>query len=242
MLARHDLVYLDQAGREEACRWAVQMNPALPARLLESWIVDGIEGIEIPGIVKRQEQVGSALLELGFSTNCYSGESRIRINTQVPASSVCRTTTPRQVVALLPNYQNTHKRETLLLLNAAAEKHGVCLGVFGSTALEMVTGLRYSSGRTDIDLTAYPQATCDLEGFYQEALLIEKRQEVALDIELILRETYGIKLKEYIGKPAEMLAKSMYSVQLLPIGEAQELFNQTVEHAAYLEKCRIAAL
>ena len=87
------------------------------------------------------------------------------------------------------------------------------IGVLGSAALELITGLPYTDENSDIDLIVKPAGYNRLLQFYRAAQAC--CNEIKMDFELDLPNGYGVKLAEIFMETQTVLGKSLEDVSLL---------------------------
>ncbi|MGL6199420.1 MAG: phosphoribosyl-dephospho-CoA transferase MdcG domain-containing protein [Lachnospiraceae bacterium] len=206
-MKRHDLVFLKPEGRKYAAEAAVKNHPTLEPEFIEQIIA----GDEIPGIIKRQENMDAQNVALGFSTCHYTPEgSRIRLNSEVPRKYFAYLMNPFEV------FQEAGQRGVYSEVEELQKKGNIKIGLFGSSALEVVTGQPYRNQNSDLDI--YVKVQKDAESSLRELALgvgeIEKRNQICFDVEVEYWDKYGIKLKELLSMQKTVMAKGLYDVQL----------------------------
>ncbi len=222
MLQRHDFLFLSREGAEFARRSAYERAPEAGRRFIDELILCPGPG-QIPAIVKRQEERSPDTIEAGFSSYRFIDGCRFRVAAKIPRNGVLKAITPFELVRDMDKYGDPPRKEAVLRLYKAAFENGVELGVYGSTALGIVTSLPYVRPDSDIDvLVRKNEADADLSGFYREAVGIGKVCRTPLDIEIQTKNGYGAKLKELFSEQATVLAKGLYDVRIFGIDEFKE--------------------
>lgn len=213
MLKRHDLLWLNDAGREAALRTA---RPFL-ADATADQVATLLRRKEIPAIVSRQEERHEGHLAAGFaSPEKYDG-ARLRVAVLADLDKVEQTMTPFQVAEQIADADTPPRRSLLEALLNAGEHSGIAVGFFGSTALQTVTGLPYCDETSDVDVYIKKNnADANLQTFHAAVLDLERESGIRIDVEYEYREIYGIKLKEIFAGRKLVLAKGLYSVELFP--------------------------
>lgn len=168
--------------------------------------------VSIPGIVRRAEQAESKLVALGFVHPTRGAQKRFRVANFAYYGQIERQLTPYNVLELDFKAGNSCLN-CLQQLNSLARNYQLELGVLGSAALEIATGLKYTDSASDIDLLIKASNYEQLLTFYQAAINITKG--VKLDVEIELPNGYGIKLAELARDSNTILGKSIKDVQLL---------------------------
>lgn len=168
--------------------------------------------VSIPGIVRRAEQAAAGLVALGFVHPTRGAQKRFRVASFAYYGQIERHLTPYNVLELDFKASNSCLN-CLQQLNSLARNYQLALGVLGSAALEIATGLKYTDSVSDIDLLIKASNYEQLLTFYQAAINITKG--VKLDVEIELPNGYGIKLAELARDSNTILGKSLTDVQLL---------------------------
>lgn len=168
--------------------------------------------VSIPGIVRRAEQPEPKLVALGFVHPTRGAQKRFRVASFAYYGQIERQLTPYNVLELDFKAGNSCLN-CLQQLNSLARNYQLELGVLGSAALEIATGLKYTDSASDLDLLIKASNYEQLLTFYQAAINITKG--VKLDVEIELPNGYGIKLAELARDSNTILGKSLTDVQLL---------------------------
>ena len=100
-------------------------------------------------------------------------------------------------------------------LRYAAESRQLHFGLFGSAALEAVTGLPYLHDRSDIDAILGPGSESAIHAFWDELLAVEQTTGVRADVELMFSPGKYIKLRELMSGGSTVLVKGQSEPQLL---------------------------
>lgn len=218
---RHTLIWLTPKGRLDAAAhilpqpWEGCGTP--------EWKKDLVNNPLIPGIVCRQPAVAKeeppilkpGFLLAGFSHWKSEQGARLRMTAVLAATEVCHSCTPFDLCA--PDQRDSLCRSYPLLesIFSTADHYGIEPGLFGSTALEWVTGYPYRNPDSDMDLYVRQTKDGDLEGFGKSLTRLEKTCGSHLDVEVEIADGYGVKLKELLSSSKTVLAKGLYDVKLL---------------------------
>jgi len=214
---RHTLVDISDAGRKallatnlaEGCAQAISLRPF--AEMLQPERA----GARIPGIIRR---AGDALpddrVAVGFSSPFIGPGGRLRLAATVNAADIVGVLTP-YVLMTMPIPGRTLSLRTLQVAMELSERLGLRLGVWGSAALEVCTGLPYTHQESDLDLLVAPAPLDVLTRFLDEIHELEKQFALRIDVELDLPDGYGVQLKELLGPGRMILGKSLVDVALL---------------------------
>jgi phosphoribosyl-dephospho-CoA transferase len=199
---RHDLVWLSDAGWEAARRGAETAH----AEAMLRWQAQGW-----PCVARRQEpgvDDSQVCLGLALPPDPATGIKQ-RIALQASLHAVTRASRPlllRDAFDAAPPAW----RRALASLSTQLPLH-----VYGSLALQSITGAAYLGPRSDIDLLLYPTRTDALQAAL--ALLEAAAHELPLDGELVFPGGAAVAWKEWIAAQrdgARVLVKERGGVRL----------------------------
>ncbi len=173
-------------------------------------------GARIPGIVRREEESPRpGCVPVGFCEPIPCGESRLRIAAFARMEDVVRVISPYELVSL-PISQRTASIAALSVAKRHADGLGLVLGVWGSAAMELYTGLPCTHEDSDLDLLVAAASLKQLSHFMDEIKHLEKHFALRVDVEVELRNGYGVHLKELLGHGYAAIGKSVHGVALFP--------------------------
>ena len=175
-------------------------------------------GVRVPGIVRREEvSPRSGFLPVGFCEPVSRGEGRLRIAAFARMEDVVRVVTPYELIVFSPDIP-LRTASTAALADAAllAKALNIVLGVWGSAAMELYTGLPCTHEGSDLDLLVAAASREKLSLFMDEIKLLEQRFALRIDVELEFQSGYGVQLKELFGQGRTVLGKSIKGVELFP--------------------------
>jgi phosphoribosyl-dephospho-CoA transferase len=209
MLARHNLAWLTAAGWEAG---RSNIEPALHSSL-EQW-----QRADWPAIVRRAEpdtKSEHVCLGIALPPDPVTRHKR-RIAIHVPLAEISRSGSPLAIGATLGSAPARWQR-TLDLLAADATGQGLLLEVYGSLALQALTGNSYITETSDIDILFSPRTRLQLESGI--ALLQEYATLLPLDGEILFPQGRGVAWKEWIqarhdGSNSRVLVKETARVHL----------------------------
>ncbi|WP_188564233.1 malonate decarboxylase holo-[acyl-carrier-protein] synthase [Undibacterium terreum] len=221
MLQRHDLVYLSGDGWQQLAMRASEAD--LP--VIRRW-----QGADWPVIVRRHEasqrEEGSLApdhkisLGLALPPDPIDGSKR-RMALSIGAQHVARRQRPLSLLDAAPSAPERW-REALALLDAAAKERGFCLQVFGSLAMQRLTGMQYLTPRSDIDILFRPDSSEQLQAGLD--LLADLSNRLPLDGEVIFPGEQAVSWKEVAAGIAatgvngtRVLSKCLNRVSLQPL-------------------------
>ena len=208
MHRRHTLVWLDGDGIEYAARSAHSLFPTAPEKMASELVRSGI-----PGIVRRQENPRDDILELGFSSCEYFNGVRFRAIAEAPVSAITRTMTPSEVLVTF-DYTAYPAGSLIGPLLVFAGQLRLSLGVYGSTAMQLVTALPYCHPDSDLDLYLECVSGGGLKDFHDAVIKMEEKTSIRLDVELDIGGGYAVKLKELYQGQKTILAKGYGDISL----------------------------
>lgn len=201
---RHQLVWLNDAGWQAA----IAAAPAAHQAPLRDW-----QSRKAPMVVRRHEagaRTDELCLGLPLPPDPVSG-NKLRIALKVARQHIDR------IKPALPLHLalavEAPWRTTLIALQQAAQH--LNLQVYGSLAMQAMTGLPYLTASSDIDLLFHPVDAAQLhEGL---ALLGAYADRLPLDGEIIFPGDQAVAWKEWrqaLSHPAKVLVKASHAVQL----------------------------
>ena len=201
-LERHMLVWLSEAGWDAARAGQSQHSATFTQWQRRDW----------PAVVRRQD-VDASLDEvcLGLPVPPDSAGVKTRIALRVRASDVVRSTAAMALRATLPFSGAWHARLTALCDEASA----LNLRVFGSLAMQALTGLQYVSPASDVDVLFHPASRRALDDGL--ALLERHAKHVPLDGEIVFPGGAAVSWKEWqmaMRHTAKVLVKELHTVRL----------------------------
>ncbi len=210
-MQRHQLLYLDEEGRA-LLRAALLNAGALPITEMPS----GSTLAQIPAIVRRQQAARPGMVQVGLSLPLWQNGARVRVAATVPQSSVLRSLSPFAVAAAACHCPHI-PADILSALVEKGQRAGLAVGLFGSCALQALTGLAYLHPQSDWDiLLAARSPSPSLSAFVRDMALLEAEAGLRFDCEILCNGRYGVKLREWMQAPRTVLGKGLYDVQLLP--------------------------
>lgn len=217
MYARHDLAWLTEDGWQHALSSTAPGTPAHAA--IARWA-----GARWPLIVRRRdaatlsgtgsgEDAATVFLGLAAPPDPASG-AKLRLPLVVPARHVARHSAPAPLEAVVHALPAGWQLPFARLREASA---GLDLRVFGSLALQALTGQPYLRDGSDIDLLFRPRSVVELDA--GTLLLASFLGELPLDGEIVFPSGQAVAWKEWFTARAHterVLIKSQASVKLAP--------------------------
>jgi phosphoribosyl-dephospho-CoA transferase len=187
MTARHDLVWLSDAG------WDAAQRTATPAQqpVLAHWRQAGW-----PATVRRRDaDAAPDQVCLGLTLPIdETGAARMRLGLRCSQAEVARQRRPLSLQEAAPALPPAWRAAYASLERQAALMR-LDMRVYGSLALQAATGAPYLTARSDIDLAFYPGDAAQLNDGL--ALLGEASQHLPLDGEIVFPSGQAVAWKEW---------------------------------------------
>ena len=210
MFARHDLVWLTQRGWERVRAGA----PRDALASLDEWRAAGW-----PAVVRRAEtELAATEVAIGFAMPPRAADGgKLRVACRVELSDVKRRTRALPLVGALDAVPPAW-RAGLARLEQKAAGAGLGLAVYGSVALEALTGRHYLRPESDIDLLLRPLSRAQLMAGLD--LLVAHAESLPLDGEVVFPDGRAVAWKElreaFASAPGtRVLAKALERVALV---------------------------
>jgi len=218
-LKRHTLLDITDSGREDILVELAGKDPDsdLLRDKYAQILLPEKAGVRVPGIVRREEgTLRPGYIPVGFSSPMAGHEGRLRVAAFVRQEDVLRTTSPYELLSFMSTPPRNACNTALVLARNHAQELGLALGVWGSAALELYTGLPCTHQDSDLDLLV-AMAPCEpLAHFLLKIESIEAHLNLRIDVELDLASGYGVHLKELFGRGHTVLGKSLIDVAMFP--------------------------
>lgn len=218
LLQRHDLLQLEPTYMTRLYQDLSQSN-LVEHQQMSDWLLS--QTVMIPAIVRRRALCDTQAVSVGFSFPLKLEGNRLRYATSIADADITQVITPWQIITPVRLVGTAYGEAINCLLERAAQlasKQGR-IGVYGATALEMVTGLPYVDSDSDIDLVVEGYTLDELyalKEIMEDISLSRNKQhkKVIFDTEVIVAKTWGIKLKELTSSQKTVLAKSINQVEI----------------------------
>ena len=212
LFARHGLVRLNEAGwREALARVADGHRFAVQRWREHDW----------PAVIRRRDaDCASGEICLGIALPPDQDGVKLRVPLRVGLQGVRATRAPLEIADVV-EHAGPQWRDDLLALRDEVAARGLALRVYGSLALQALTGLAYLRPTSDIDLLFSPQDTLQLE--QGMSLLQQYAARLPLDGEIAFPNGCAVSWKEWaqaFGKSDDrVLVKHDSGVALQRVGE-----------------------
>lgn len=217
-LKRHTLIDISDTGRERILAELAGSgtNSAILREKFGRLLLPERAGVRVPGIVRREDVAPrSGCVPVGFCEPISRGEGRLRIAAFARREDVVGVVRPYELVSL-PISRRTASMAALSAAKPHAKALSLVLGVWGSAAMELYTGLPCTHEGSDLDLLVAAASRTRLFRFMDEIKIMEERFAVRIDVELELPNGYGVHLKELLGEGRMVIGKSINGVALIP--------------------------
>jgi phosphoribosyl-dephospho-CoA transferase len=211
MFARHDLVWLSARGWRRARAAApVSSEAAIDWWMREDW----------PAIVRRADagqQDGQ--LAVGIAMPPAQDGAKVRIACSVALDDVASHLPPLRLAQVLPATPHSW-RGPLDAFERAAAAQGLVVRVYGSVAMQTLTGQPYLNAASDIDVLVHPETPVHMRSALD--LLVSYAATLPLDGEIVFPSGQAVAWKELASvlvapSPTRVLAKDLRGVSLEPI-------------------------
>jgi len=189
----------------------------------DSMAADG-KRVPVPGIVRREEGfTAQGHVPVGLVSWECGPAGRLRLPVQLALDEIDAAYSPVEVLAARVDTQSYSRTACLRALGWLKKMSGdwtLHLGVWGSAAMELHTGYRYTHAGSDVDCLLKPTAGVSIQTLTRCLDAIgqaERNFQVRVDVELSVPGGYGVSLKELLdGKGSSVLGKGLHDVVLLP--------------------------
>jgi len=215
---RHTLLDITDSGRETilAELAGCGSDSAMLREKYAQVLLPEMAGARIPGVARREEgTLRPDCVPVGFSAPMAGNEGRLRMAAFVQQKDIVRITSPYDILSVVFSPPRNACITALALARSQAQTLGLVLGVWGSAALELYTGLPCTHSDSDLDLLVAAAPQDSLYRFLLKIESIEEHLDMRIDVEIDLPNGYGVNLKELFGQGRTVLGKSLADVAML---------------------------
>ena len=181
-----------------------------------------IGGPALPGIARRAEkgEMPEGCVALGFSSPFRVDGQRVRIAGYVLKEQIEKVATPYEVFeAGLAGCGGLSE-----ILRCISRFNDKCrIGVWGAAAQEIAGGVKCMDAASDIDLLVQGFSLDRLRDF--RSWIDEIEAEFQFDIEVVLRNSGGVKIDELLADGKTCLVKKIDGVDVVPRREVYALLG-----------------
>lgn len=211
---RHDLVELTAQGRAKALASLQNTSGSGAVRLRH--MIAGDDGTPLPGIIRRAANLLHNEIAIGFSSPFRINGERCRVTAVIDRSTIQCLISPYTLFSKLKATKKTARTpalQTLCSIKRTLANDNMMLGVWGSAALELYTGRRYTHDRSDLDLLLRGCSPSDIHRLTTAIDTIAASNGLSrVDIEVILPDNSAINAREYLTNAPTLLVKTQTSV------------------------------
>jgi phosphoribosyl-dephospho-CoA transferase len=216
-MRRHDLAWLNAPGWQAA----IDAAPSQHRPALEDWRRNGW-----PAVVRRRDADAGAdevCLGIPLPPDPASG-AKVRIGLRSQRSHVAISTPPLPLRAV-PLQGELAALDALTRPDATTAD--ISLHVYGSLAMQSLTGLTYVTPASDVDLLFYPTTGAQLDAGL--ALLAAHAQLIPLDGEIVFPDGGAVSWKEWlqaVANRSRVLVKNLDTVRLADPAQLRAMLEQ----------------
>lgn len=219
---RHALVWLSERGWQEARSNAAATLTPEHRDVLQRW-----QSNDWPVVVRRRDADSSAdAVCLGLAMPPDADGIKLRLPLRVSMSQVRAVRAPLAIADVLAHVM-PQWRDALRQLHDEATTQGLSIGVFGSLALQALTGQTYLRPGSDIDVLFAPGNIAQLQR--GTALLKRYAQLLPLDGEVEFPDGAAVSWKEWMQTCQQadnrVLVKRSSDVALVRVGDLTALLS-----------------
>jgi phosphoribosyl-dephospho-CoA transferase len=205
--ARHDLVWLSAAG----AAGAVAALGGRERMLLRTWLDHGRP------VIRARSRCSDPLGWLSLGLPLPPGQGKRRLALNVPRHGLLQWRPPPRLAEVVPSAWPAW-RAPLAALDRRARSLGLTLRVFGSLAWQHLTGERYLTETSDLDLLWCPADQRQLAAGLRMLSDWERHSRLRADGEVLLPGG-AVAWRELAGAPAWVLIKGDREPMLWPLAQ-----------------------
>lgn len=204
---RHDLIWIDRHGAGFDCCGGCEASRWLVAQ----WIAAGRPFVVArqPSAVRETRQT----LRVGLALPPQAGKVRIAID--VAANTVARIEPPAALRSVVVRMTDDWRPALSSLQNRSTDA-AIELRVFGSVAWQALTGLRYVTSSSDLDVLWKPGSRSQLARGMSLLASWERASGIRLDGEILFGGDSAVALREWRvrHRSARVLVKTLFGATL----------------------------
>ena len=226
-LERHDMLLISAAGRHRILETLQSKSAPLERQLLRETLLLPPEGHGVPGIVRRRDGKRRGI-PVGFPHPASAEGGRFKAAAHVLEHEVERVISPYELAtsSLRPHHLDCAPREALVEIMETCGSLDGTIGLIGSAAVELLTGVPCLTPASDLDFLVRGRNLAESRERYELLLSIGTKKRVPIDAEVSLPNGYGVKAAELFSASGTVLGKSLNDVRLLERAEVERAFTK----------------
>lgn len=215
-LTRHVMIGIGPAHRRpvaDALRdglLPMHRRPDVAERVRDAFLTAAIPGI----VCTPKAPLPAGSIQIGVSFPFREDGVRVRSAVVLPRGGVDAVHTPWDVAGRIAAGAFPEADE-LVELTELGRDHGIAVGLFGSAALQALTGLPYMEPCSDIDAVVIARSAAGLRSFHAALAEFARRHNRTCDVEVAVPGGLGIKLKELVSDVTAVAGRGMNGVRLV---------------------------
>lgn len=221
---RHDMLKLTFDGRSRIFFEMASSGLDLPMRVLSDIMLKRGPRDHIPAIVRRGAYMDHGAINIGFPFYERVNGNKVRLASSVRRDEICDIISPYAVPFC--DFEATTRCLELLRRAASMPSFKVGrIGVVGSAAFEVITGSRYTDDDSDLDIVIRDCSFDEINEIYTGITQLSQEMSVKADMEVQLKNGYGVKAQELFIGSTTLMGKSLYDVKLFGRQEVMDLLR-----------------
>ncbi|MCF0248178.1 MAG: hypothetical protein HUJ86_06190 [Synergistes sp.] len=196
----------------------------IPAEILSDVMLTRHNRSYIPAVVRRGEHLPYGFINAGFSYPETFNDNRVRIACTVKDEEILDLISPYVLPFCEFEPRNASLQAAKDIASLSEARKGQ-IGIVGSAAMEIVTGCHYTDDDSDLDIIIKERNFNEISEIYTTLMHIGQTRGVSVDIEIQLKNGYGIKAHELFIGSHTLLGKSLFDVRLLERTEVIKLLQ-----------------
>jgi phosphoribosyl-dephospho-CoA transferase len=165
-------------------------------------------------------------VQLGVSFPFRDDGARVRASFALPPKRIGKAHSPYDVFRSMRS-TSFEAVAALIGLRTLCDQHGIEVGLFGSAALQILTGLSYLEETSDIDAVVAPTSCAKLRVLHAGLSDLRHEYQRRFDVEVTLPDGDGIKLDELMSSTTTVLGRGIDGVRLLDRAAVVHVLDQS---------------
>jgi phosphoribosyl-dephospho-CoA transferase len=196
--------------------------PEIEARVHRTFAAKAVPGI----VCAPKGPLPNDYVQLGVSFPFRHDGVRVRASFALPPKRIGKAHSPYDVAGRLRPAQ-FEAASALLALRTLCDDYGIVVGLFGSAALQVLTGLDYLEPSSDVDAVVRPRNCATLRCLHAGLKDLREVHRRKFDVEVTLPNGFGIKLDELMSSSATILGRGIDGVHLLDRAAVERALDQS---------------